>query len=135
MSQVAKVQSDASTDTPDIALLDAITDAFNRNSTEEVMAFFAEDSSFDTTAGPDVDGKNFVGKAAIAAAFDGLFNSVQVVHWEPLDTRVVGDKAYCEFRRTATLANGDTQDYLSIDVITFRAGKIVRKSSYAKRRG
>ena len=34
-------------------LLDAITDAYNRNNIDEVMSFFADDAVFDHAAGPD----------------------------------------------------------------------------------
>ena len=115
--------------------LDGILAAFNRNATDAIMAYFAEDARFDTTAGADADGRSFYGKEAIRAAFDGLFNSVERIEWEPLDVRIVGDKAYCELHRRATMPGGEVQDWLAIDVLTFKDGLMVRKSSYAKRRG
>jgi uncharacterized protein (TIGR02246 family) len=130
MSANPKIIEDAVTD----AMLDAIMDAFNRNDTDAILAWFTEDGRFDTTAGPDEDGKSFHGKAAIRAAFDGLFTSVTSIRWDPIDTRVVGDKAYCELHRRATLPSGEEQSWLSLDVLTFTNGLITRKSSYAKRR-
>ena len=37
-------------------LLDAITDAYNRNDIDSVMSFFADDAVFDHAAGPDING-------------------------------------------------------------------------------
>ena len=115
-------------------LLDAIGEAFNRNDIDAVMAHFADDAVFDHGAGPDVHGKRFSGKDEIRAAFEGLFNSVESVHWKTLDARVSGDKAYCEFRRTATLKSGDKQDFLALDVLTFRDNKIIHKDTFFKNR-
>ena len=50
-------------------LLDEITDAYNRNDTEAVMSFFAEDAIFDHAAGPDIYGARFEGKDTIKGNF------------------------------------------------------------------
>ncbi len=116
------------------ALLDAIGDAFNNNDIDEVMQYFAEDSVFDHAAGPDIHGKRFEGKEVIRGVFAGLFDNVEKVHWKTLDTCINGNKAYCEYRRTATLKTGEQQDFLSIDVLTFKDGLIAHKDTYYKSR-
>jgi Ketosteroid isomerase homolog len=121
-------------DAPTPALLEAMDEAFNRNDIDAVMAFFAEDAVFDHAAGPEVHGTRFEGKAAIRAAFGGLFERTERVHWETLDARIAGEKAYCEYLRTATAKSGETDVCRSIDVLTFRAGLIVRKDTFFKQR-
>ena len=116
------------------ALLDKITDAYNRNDIDAVMSFFAEDAVFDHAAGPDVNGTRFTGLDTIKGIFKGLFDNVDSVHWEPIDTRVSGDKVYCEFHRIAKLKSGEIQDFLSVDVLTFREGLIIHKDTYYKNR-
>ena len=116
------------------SLLDGITDAYNRNDTDAVMSFFAEDAVFDHAAGPDINGTRFSGLDTIRGIFQGLFDNVESVHWEPIDTRVSGDKAYCEFHRVAKLKSGEIQDFLSVDVLTFRGGLIVHKDTFYKNR-
>ena len=116
------------------ALLDAITDAFNRNDIDGVMSFFAEDAVFDHAAGTEINGTSFEGLKTIRSIFEGLFNNVDSVKWTPIDTRISGDKAYCEFHRVAQLKSGETQDFLSIDVLTFREGLIVHKDTFYKNR-
>lgn len=113
-------------------LLDAITDAYNRNDIDAVMAFFADDAVFDHAAGPDINGTRFSGLDTIRGIFEGLFNNVESVKWTPIDTRVYGDKAYCEFHRVAKLKSGEIQDFLSIDILTFREGLIIHKDTYYK---
>jgi ketosteroid isomerase-like protein len=115
-------------------LLDEITDAYNRNDTEAVMSFFAEDAVFDHAAGPDINGTRFTGLDKIRDIFQGLFENVESIHWEPIDTRISGDKAYCEFHRVAKLKSGEIQDFLSVDVLTFREGLIIHKDTFYKNR-
>ena len=115
-------------------LLDAITDAYNRNDIDDVMSFFAEDAVFDHAAGTEINGTRFEGLETIRSIFEGLFNNVERVNWTPIDTRISGDKAYCEFHRVAQLKSGETQDFLSIDVLTFRDGLIVHKDTFYKNR-
>ena len=115
-------------------LLDEITDAYNRNDTDAVISFFADDAVFDHAAGPDINGTRFAGLDTIRGIFQGLFDNVESVHWEPIDTRVSGDKAYCEFHRVAKLKSGEIQDFLSVDVLTFRGGLIIHKDTFYKNR-
>ena len=115
-------------------LLDAITDAYNRNDIDAVMSFFAEDAVFDHAAGPNINGTRFESLETIRGIFQGLFNNVESVQWKLIDTRVSGDKAYCEFHRIAKLKSGEVQDFLSIDVLTFRDGLIIHKDTYYKNR-
>ena len=115
-------------------LLDEITDAYNRNDIDDVMSFFAEDAVFDHAAGTEINGTRFEGLETIRSIFEGLFNNVKRVNWTPIDTRISGDKAYCEFHRVAQLKSGETQDFLSIDILTFRDGLIVHKDTFYKNR-
>ena len=117
-----------------ISLLESITDAYNRNDIDDVMSFFDEDAVFDHAAGPDINGTRFAGSENIRKVFQGLFENVESVRWVTIDTRIVGDKAYCEFHRVAKLKSGEVQDFLSIDVLTFRDGLIIHKDTFYKNR-
>ena len=115
-------------------LVDAIGKAFNDNDIEAVMQYFADDATFDHAAGPDIHGKRFEGKANIHGVFSGLFDNVENVHWETLDCHISGNKAVCEYRRTAKMKTGEEQDFLSVDILTFKDGLIVHKDTYYKSR-
>ncbi len=115
-------------------LVDAIGDAFNSNDIDAVMPFFADDAIFDHGAGQEVHGTRFQGKDALREVFGGLFENVETVHWETLDTRIFGNKAYCEYRRKAVLKSGEVQEFLSLDVLTFKDGLIAHKDTYYKNR-
>lgn len=115
-------------------LVDAVGDAFNNNDIDEVMRYFADDATFDQAAGPDVNGKRFEGKETIRGVFAGLFDNVETVHWETVDCHIAGNKAYCEYRRTAKLKSGEEQDFLSVDILTFKNDLIIHKDTYYKNR-
>ena len=117
-----------------ISLLESITDAYNRNDIDAVMSFFDEDAVFDHAAGPDINGTRFTGSETIRKVFQSLFENVESVRWDAVDTRNFGDKAYCEFHRLAKLKSGEVQDFLSIDVLTFRDGLIIHKDTFYKNR-
>ena len=117
-----------------ISLLESITDAYNRNDIDAVMSFFDEDAVFDHAAGPDINGTRFTGSETIRKVFQSLFENVESVRWDAVDTRIIGDKTYCEFHRVAKLKSGEVQDFLSIDVLTFRDGLIIHKDTFYKNR-
>ncbi|MEM9579884.1 MAG: nuclear transport factor 2 family protein [Pseudomonadota bacterium] len=115
-------------------LVDAIGDAFNANDIDAVMQYFAPDAVFDHAAGADEHGTRFKGAETIRGVFAGLFDKVDTVHWETLDCRIVGDKAFCEYRRTARHSDGTTEEFLSVDILTFKGGMITHKDTYYKQR-
>ena len=117
-----------------LELLDEIGEAFNRIDLDAVMSHFTDDAVFDHAVGPDVCGTRIEGADAIRSALKGLFDNVEKVHWETLDARIAGDKAFCEYRRTAKMKSGEEQDFHSVDVLTFKDGKIIRKDTYYKNR-
>ena len=47
---------------------------------------------------------------------------------------IVENKAYCEYRRTAKHKDGSSEEYLSVDILTFKDGLIVHKDTYYKQR-
>tara|TARA_B100000963_G_scaffold342169_1_gene342767 strand:- start:50 stop:442 length:393 start_codon:yes stop_codon:yes gene_type:complete len=117
-----------------LELVDAIGHAFNSNNIDAVMQYFVDDATFDHASGPDIYGLRIEGADAIRAAFASLFDSVKSVHWTTLNTGIADNKAYCEYRRVAKLKNGEVQDFHSVDILTFRDGKIAHKDTYYKNR-
>ena len=115
-----------------LKLADAVTNAFNSNDIDQVMSFFADDAVFDHASGPDIHGTSSVGIDAIRTLFGGMFERVENVRWETLDTRIDGDKAICKYRRTATFPSGEVQDFYTVDILTFRDNKIIHKDTYYK---
>ena len=115
-------------------LLNKMFAAYNALDVEAVMEFFAEDAVFDHASGPEIYGMRFQGKPAIREIFNQAFAAVENLSYEPIDTRIVGNKAYCEQRRRSKLSTGEISDILIIDILTFRDNKIVHKDTFYKNR-
>ena len=113
-------------------MLNVIGDAFNQNNINAVMNCFDKKAIFDHAAGQDIHGTRYEGHEALRKVFETLFNNVQSVHWETIDQRINGNKAFCEYRRKAILKNGEVQDFHSIDILTFKKGLIIHKNTYYK---
>ena len=115
-------------------LLVKVGQAFNSNDIDAVMECFAPDAIFDHASGLETYGTRFEGHEALKMVFGELFESVQSVSWETIDERICGDKAFCEYMRKATFPNGERQEFLSVDILTFKAGLITHKNTYYKNR-
>lgn len=116
-----------------VALLEAIGDAFNRHDVDAIINFFAEDGMFDNAMGPDIHGQRYVGKETLRAFFSELMASCPDIQWNAIDNRVDGNKGFSEWRRRCTLPNGEKQDWLGLDIFTFRNRLIVKKDTYFKK--
>ena len=116
-----------------VALLEAIGDAFNRHDVDAIINFFADDGMFDNAMGPDIHGQRYVGKETLRAFFSELMTNCPDIQWNAIDNRVDGNKGFSEWRRQCTLPNGEKQDWLGLDIFTFRDGLIAKKDTYFKR--
>lgn len=117
-----------------LSIVNSVGDAFNANDIDAVMQYFAEDAIFDHAAGSENCGTRFSGAETIRGVFSGLFDKVENVHWETLDCRIAGNKAYCEYLRRATYKDGKIEEYNSVDILTFRDGLITHKDTYYKQK-
>ncbi len=117
---------------PTVEVLEAIGAAFNRHDLDGVMSFFADDGVFDKPAGSEINGQRISGKEAIRAEFAALFEAIPDLHWEGIDNWVSGNKGCSEWHRTGTTTAGERQDWLGLDLFTFRDGMVIRKDSYFK---
>lgn len=106
--------------------------AFAARDVDAIVDCFAEDGEFRNAKGPDVWGQSYKGKEQIRSYFVPLFANSPDVRWEHTAEYVVGNRAVTEWHRTATLPNGQKQEWLGCDLYTFRGDKIVRKDTYIK---
>ena len=123
---------DSQTGEVTVALLEAIGDAFNRHDVDAILGFFAEDGDFDNAMGPDIHGQRYVGKRELGEFFSQLMETHPDIQWNSTDNRVCGNKGYSQWRRQCTLPNGDKQDWLGLDIFTFRDGLVIKKDTYFK---
>jgi taurine dehydrogenase small subunit len=124
--------SQTTTEQETLDLVDRISAAFAAHDTDAMLSFFASQDAFVNAVGPNHFGASYKGHPEIRSYFEPMCKNASDVSWDKSDIRVAGDKAYAQWRRHATLANGEIQDWLGIDVYTFQGWKMLKKDTYIK---
>jgi ketosteroid isomerase-like protein len=115
-----------------VETLQAILDAFNAHDLDAIMAFFADDCSFDMPRGPEPWGQRFTGRAAVREALATRFSGLPDVHYGDDRHWVSGDFGVSEWLLTGTTPQGRHVRVRGCDHWEFRDGKVIRKDSYWK---
>lgn len=123
-----------STDTADVQMLREFADAWNRHDLDALMSFMADDCAFHAVAGPDLLGRSFVGRAAVAEGFKLAWTTFPDAAWLDGDHFVCGDRGVSESTFRGTKADGTRVEARMVDVFSFRGGKIAVKNAYRKDR-
>lgn len=122
------------TQNPDVAFLTAFAAAWNRHDIDALMAFMAEDCAFHAVAGPDLQGRSFIGRDAVREGFQLAWQTFPDAAWLDGEHFVAGDRGVSESTFCGTKADGTRIEARMVDVFTFRDGKIALKNAYRKDR-
>ena len=114
--------------------LAAFSAAFNRHDANALMGFMTEDCVFEAAAGPEAYGTRFVGRAAVRAAFEAVFQSFPDAHWGNGRHYVMGDRGVSEWVCTVTHTQGWRIEAEGCDLFEFRDGLIAVKRAFRKDR-
>ncbi len=114
--------------------LELFADGWNRHDVDFLITCMTEDCVFETTAGPEVCGKRYVGREKVREAFAKVFKFFPNAHFGNARHFVVGDRGVSEWVFTGTTADGKRVEVNGCDIFTFRDGKIALKNSYFKNR-
>lgn len=114
--------------------LEGFADAFNRHDADAIMAFMTDDCVFESSAGPEVCGTHYAGRAAVRAGFEEVFATFPDARWGNARHFIHGDRGLSEWTFTGTRVDGTRVEVHGCDVFTFRDGKIAVKDSYRKNR-
>ena len=117
-----------------ISDLDAFAKGWNQHDVDYLMTFMSDDCVFETTAGPEVCGKRYVGRERVREAFARVFKIFPDAKFSDARHFVAGDRGVSEWIFTGTPADGKKVEVNGCDLFTFRGGKIARKDSYFKNR-
>lgn len=112
--------------------LEQVLEAFNRHDLDAIMAYFADDCSFDFPRGPEPWGQRFVGKEQVREALVGRFKGIPDVHYGDGSHWVAGERGVSEWTLTGTTTAGVRLKVHGCDLWEFRDGKITRKDSFWK---
>ena len=117
-----------------VADLQAFADAWNRHDVKALMGFMTDDCVFEASAGPEVCGTSYAGRAAVEAGFSDVWKIYPDAQWRSARHFVCGDRGVSEWTFTGTREDGTRVEVHGCDVFTFRDGKIAVKNSYRKNR-
>lgn len=109
--------------------------AWNARDVDGLMACMAEDCAFHASAGPDAEGRRFVGREAVRASYAAMFDNFPQAAWTADKHHVVGDTGLSEWRFIGTDKTGKTVDVQGCDIFRFDGNLIALKDSYRKNRG
>jgi len=93
-----------------------------------------EDCAFEASAGTEICGTRYAGRAAVRAGFAEVWATFPDAHWGNARHFVVGERGVSEWTFTGTRVDGTRVEVHGCDVFTFRDGKIALKDSYRKNR-
>ncbi len=114
--------------------LQAFADAWNRHDIDALMHFMTDDCVFEASAGTEICGTRYSGRAAVRAGFAQVWASFPDAHWGDAQHLVVGDRGVSEWTFTGTRPDGTRVEVHGCDLFTFKDGKIALKNSYRKNR-
>lgn len=100
--------------------------AWNAHDVPAIMAFHADDTSYQRHGSPKV----YKGKEAVAEQFGKDISGLPGIHFESVALYGSNDHFVSESILTATKPDGTPVTMELVDVITLRGGKVVHKSSY-----
>ncbi|MEU8781667.1 nuclear transport factor 2 family protein [Streptomyces sp. NPDC048637] len=115
-----------------LALMERFAAAWNRHDIDTLMSCMHPEGIYEASTGAERDGERFSGATAVREGYQALLDRMPDAQW--LDARhfVAGDRGVTEWTFTATKPNGARVETDGCDLLTFRDGLIVRKSSLRK---
>jgi taurine dehydrogenase small subunit len=117
-----------------IELLERFADAWNRHDLDALMSMMTDDCVFEASAGSQVNGHRSEGRAAVRAAYAGVFEAFPDAHWADPRHIVAGNRGVSEWTFTGTQRDGKRVEVTGCDLFTIRNGRIAIKNSYRKNR-
>ena len=108
--------------------------AFNRHDIDGVMACFTPDVVFEAAGGSEAYGRRFAGREETGGAFVAVWTASPDAAWLVHRHTVAGDRAFSEWRFTATRPDCGRVDVEGVDLFTFAGKLIASKSAMRKER-
>jgi mannose-6-phosphate isomerase-like protein (cupin superfamily) len=108
--------------------------AWNARDPDALMACMAEDCAFNASAGPEAEGRRFVGRDEVRAAYCGVFETFPQASWTADSHHVAADTGLSAWRFVGTDRTGRTVEVQGCDIFRFEGDLIAVKDSYRKNR-
>jgi ketosteroid isomerase-like protein len=112
--------------------LEQLLAAFNAHDLDAVMEFFADDCELLMPRGAEPWGTRCLGKAAVREGLATRLAGLPDVHYGDDRHWVTGNLGVSTWLLTGTTRSGDKIRVRGVDLLEFRADKIIKKDSYWK---
>ena len=117
-----------------IAMLEAFSAAWNRHDLAAIMAMSTDDCEFWAAAGPNVTGGRAVGREAVAAAYQAIFDLYPDGRWTNGRITLMDGRALSEWTFVGTTTAGQRVEVLGLDILELAGDKVRIKNSFRKNR-
>lgn len=118
----------------DLKFINEYLARWNRHDVEGIVEMMTPDCVFDSSMGPDVFGRRFVGHDEMRQGIERLIKGAPQFTFSDVSAFVHGDRAVAEWTMTHTAPDGSRVSVRGCDLFRLRDGKICYKDSYRKSR-
>lgn len=113
--------------------IERLSEAWNNQDIEEIVAAFAPNGTYHEAAGPERLGRSHTGATAIRSALERVFSTFPDGHLVSAGPLVMaGDHGYCEWDFEWTAKGGAKRVVRGTDLFTFENGKVLHKNTFLK---
>jgi len=116
-------------------LLAEYGEAWNLHDPDVLMGYMAEDCSYHASFGPELQGKSYIGQAAVREGFARFFELYPDGRFEESEVWVVdGNRGAAVWTFVAGRADGSEFRVRGCDLFEFRGDKVKSKNAFRKQR-
>ncbi len=118
----------------DVSLLEAFGEAWNAHDLDALMRLMSDDCIYYAAAGPEAEGREYVGPAAVRDAYAGIFEKFPDARWDFSGHFVSSDTGVSTWRFFGTATDGAVTEVMGCDVFEISGNQIRIKNSFRKNR-
>jgi ketosteroid isomerase-like protein len=113
-------------------ILEAFGEALNRRDLDLAMSYLTDDCCYQASAGPELEGRTFRGRAAVRAGLEDFLARCPDGRFEDVDFFVAGDRGFGEWTFVGTSHEGRPVRIGGCDLYELAGGRIRRKNAFRK---
>jgi ketosteroid isomerase-like protein len=112
--------------------LDEYLGAWNDHDVERIVSLMTDDCRYYGSVGPELLGREAVGRAAVRDAVAAFFAAVPDARFDEVESLVAGDRGFAEWTLVWTDADGEEQRVRGCDLFEFRGDRVRTKNAFRK---
>jgi ketosteroid isomerase-like protein len=113
-------------------LLEEFGEAWNRHDADLLMEYMADDCSYQASFGPELEGRNFVGREAVRDGIQQFFDKYPDGRFVDSEVWVVSPHRGASVWTFVATVDGHETRVRGCDLFEFDGGKVKRKNAFRK---